>query len=256
MMTSGKWTAFAQVVVGANHRRKNEEGQDFAFYDAEEDIFALAAVADGHGSASCPHSSEGAEAAVQVIAELLREMRPNIHAQREIRLPRLLEQKWKEKVEALHKSQGREYSGAFPYILYGTTLIAAIATPDFIFVLKIGDGDILLMDGSGEAFPILQSAENVGEETESLCMENSWTFVRSQIIPWNKKQPAMLLLSTDGYANSFADSGGFYKAGTDLFNICREEGFLFVQKNLEDWLLQTSNKGSGDDISLALLVFE
>jgi serine/threonine protein phosphatase PrpC len=193
---------------------------------------------------------------VQIAGEILAEMHLDIAAHKDIRLPKLIESKWKEAIQKLHAENGRELTEPFPYILYGTTLLAVVATDSFIFALQIGDGNILLINSEGNAHQILESEENVGEDTESLCLSDAWTYVRTQIIPWNaSNDAAMILLSTDGYANSFANTNGFLKAGSDFFTLWREEGLPYVNENLAEWLRQSSDKGSGDDIAMALLVF-
>jgi hypothetical protein len=68
--------------------------------------------------------------------------------------------------------------------------------------------------------------------------------------------PLMFLLSTDGYANSFSESAGFIKAGADIYNLWRDNGADYVEEHLEDWLKHSSNLGSGDDITMALLYSE
>ena len=249
------WRAVGGIVDGAIHLRNEKPCQDAIFFATREN-FAIACVADGHGSSSCPHSDEGAVLAVKIAAELLEEMLPNLDAEKDMRLPRLLEAKWKSAVEEIHAAAERELAGSFPYILYGTTLLAVVATESFIFALQIGDGNILMIDREGNARPVLCAGESVGEDTESLCLNSAWTYIRTQIIPWNPADsPTMFLISTDGYANSFADSSGFIKAGTDFFKLWQEEGLAYISENLQGWLRKSSDKGSGDDIAMALIAF-
>ena len=251
---SGNWKAFGSVVDGAIHLRQEKPCQDALFFRNEKS-HAIACVADGHGSNSCPYSDEGAAAAVKIAGEILAEMLPDLPAHKDIRLPKLLEAKWKDEIKKIHAEKEREMLEPFPYILYGTTLVAVAATQKFIFALQIGDGNILMIDKENSR-PVLAVEENVGEDTESLCLANAWTYIRTQIIPWNASSPAMFLLSTDGYANSFADSSGFLKAGTDFYKLWQEEGLTFISENLPGWLRQSSDKGSGDDIAMAILAFE
>lgn len=257
MMKYGDWAALGSVVDGAIHLRQEKKCQDALFLCEPNPTFAIACVADGHGSESCPYSDEGAAAAVQIAGEILQQMLPDLPAHKDIRLPKLIETKWKEAILELHAEKERELCEPFPYILYGTTLLAVAATEKFIFALQIGDGNMLMVDKDGNARSILAVSETVGEDTESLCLDDAWTYIRTQIIPRNATDgPALFLLATDGYANSFADSSGFVKAGTDFFKIWREEGLLSINKNLSSWLRKSSDKGSGDDIAMALLVFE
>lgn len=234
--------------------RNEKPCQDAIFFNSQKK-FSIACVADGHGSESCPHSHDGAQAAVKIAAELIEAMLPNLHAHKDIRLPKQLEAKWKEAVEKIHAEKERE--APFAHVLYGTTLLAVVAAESFIFALQIGDGNILMVDREGNARPVLCTGDSVGEDTESLCLDDAWTYIRTQIIPRNPTDGSvMFLLSTDGYANSFADSSGFLKAGTDFFKLWKEEGIAYIDENLPHWLRQSSDKGSGDDIAMALIVYE
>jgi len=212
-------------------------------------------VADGHGSSSCPYSAEGAEAAVLAAAELLEKMLSNLQDHKEIWLPKQLESEWKNAVESIHIKKGRAKDELFTPVLYGSTLIAIAATASSVFAMQIGDGNILMVDQNGKTHSILAEEESVGEDTESLCLKEAWKHVRTQFIKLDETDGNVLfMLSTDGYANSFASGAGFLKAGTDFFNLWQEDGLSFIQENLPEWLRQSSDKGSGDDIALALVV--
>ena len=65
--------------------------------------------------------------------------------------------------------------------------------------------------------------------------------------------PALILVSTDGYANSFVDEAAFLQVGSDFLNVIRTDGLAEVQANLETWLSGASQAGSGDDITLGIL---
>ena len=221
--------------------------------------FALACVADGHGSDRCPYSDEGAKTAVTIAADILAELldSPNpaglFTAQKDIRLPRLLETRWKETVRIIHSTKVDPLP--FSFELYGTTLLALAATKDFVFALQIGDGDAVAIDPDGSARWLIPAIDQAGNETESLCLENAWQFVRTQFIPTTGENdaPLMFLLSTDGYANSFTSNEGFLKVGADIFRLLRENGRDYIEKNLPQWLEKTSEDGSGDDISVAII---
>ena len=65
--------------------------------------------------------------------------------------------------------------------------------------------------------------------------------------------PALILLATDGYANSFVNEAAFLQVGTDILEMIRTEGLETVQENLATWLAEASQDGSGDDITLGIL---
>ncbi len=65
--------------------------------------------------------------------------------------------------------------------------------------------------------------------------------------------PALILISTDGYANSFISEEAFLKVGTDILKLIRSDGLDEVDSNLETWLAEASHAGSGDDTTLAII---
>jgi hypothetical protein len=268
-MKYGDWEVVGGIVQGATHIRREKPCQDALYIRPPEGErrYALACVADGHGSERCPYSAEGAKAAVEAAAAILSELLengdpyPTLAAHKDIRLPRQIESKWKEAVREIHagKAEGlcEDELIPFSYELYGTTLLALASAPDFVFALQIGDGDIVAIDPDGSARWLLPPGEHAGNETESLCMDASWQYIRTQLIPLNGTQstgdPLMLMLSTDGYTNSFVDGAGFLKAGADIHRLWRMKGRGYIEENLSGWLAQTSADGSGDDIAVAVL---
>ena len=88
------------------------------------------------------------------------------------------------------------------------------------------------------------------------------TFLQASFVPKPRKRipalpagepPAFILLSTDGYVNSFSDSAGFFKVGSDLLDMLRADGFDPVNAGLKGWLEEATRSGSGDDCTVALL---
>jgi serine/threonine protein phosphatase PrpC len=260
MMTSGKnIQALGERVLGAVHAAQNKPCQD-ALHIVRHADYLIACVADGHGSVRCPYSDEGAEAAVQAVTELLVSIMENgneafavLDAHREIRLPKQLEERWKTRIRALHASK----EDGFGYELYGTTLLALAVRDCFVFALQIGDGDILAVSPYASATWLIPAQETIGSETESLCMENCWQYIRTRLLPLQDiKVPLMFLLATDGYANSFTEPAGFLQAGDDICSLWQTEGADHIKENLYDWLTLSSEKGSGDDIAMALVMME
>jgi hypothetical protein len=64
----------------------------------------------------------------------------------------------------------------------------------------------------------------------------------------------LVLLSTDGYINSFRSERDFLQIGADYLQLLRQQGVDAVAHDLPDILSQASLEGSGDDISVALLL--
>ncbi len=92
-----------------------------------------------------------------------------------------------------------------------------------------------------------------GNETTSLCMPAAWREFRTSFQVLGGQQPALILLSTDGLANSFLTEEAFVKVGPDILEAIRSDGLEYVDENLESWLNEYSRLYSGDDISLGIL---
>ena len=257
------WTAIGNIVTGAKHLLQETPCcQDALYIYPDNTKFVVACVADGHGSLACPYSDEGAKIAVNLAGELLvsilnGDALNTLYANKDIWLPKQIETQWKDRVRALHSENGREEITPFPYVLYGTTLLAIAVSDNFAFALQIGDGDILMVDENGLASHILEVADSLGEATESLCLDDAWKYINTRIISLNADMPnVMFILSTDGYANSFIDTQGLIKAGTDFFTILQEEGLDYIDEKLPLWLREASDNGSGDDIAMSLIVYD
>jgi len=269
-----RWNTAGASVRGASHIRNNQPCQD-AIAIKNMGSYHVLSLSDGHGSSSCPYSAEGAQAAVDaassVFDSILRSGSGNpaktLSANKDIWLPKQIEQQWKNAVRELHKS--REDSETFSYELYGATLLSLVVTEDFAFALQIGDGDILAIlpnceDESKEDEShkprvewVITQEQSLGQDTNSLCQNDAWQYAKSQFIPLeasNAKVTPMFLMCTDGYANSFVNEAGFKKAGADFYALYLEEGLDYIDAQLEAWLAESSAVGSGDDISLAIAV--
>ena len=140
-----------------------------------------------------------------------------------------------------------------PALAYGSTILCALLTGEFIIFAQLGDGDILAVSSDGEVKrPVPTDERLIANETTSLCLPKAWDDFRVTFQPLSGSAPALVMLSTDGYSNSFRDEAGFLKAGSDYLNLIREDGIDFVEKHLPDWLNEASQSGSGDDVTLAI----
>ncbi len=277
------WHVFGSSVQGASHLRTNVPNQDaidwLAWHSRDQQFITLA-LADGHGNARYFRSGTGAQQAVAVAKTLLKELgrvysqSQNLAVLKEMaeqQLPQILVRQWNDAIDqqlaaAPFTAQELEKLNPDfqarltnnPRLAYGTTLVAALLTQTFILYLQLGDGDILTVDEAGHVAnaPLVIDPHLTGNTTTSLCMTDAWRFVRTYLQPLSEHTPAMIMLSTDGYANSFEEKAGFLAAAKDIFAIVREEsdsGVSSLRANLPDWLRATSDGGSGDDISVGII---
>ncbi len=261
-----KWSAIGESVRGSFHITNNMPCQD-AIKIAKNEKYIICSVADGHGSPDCKFSDEGATAATDVVNLYFESLFSEttdvydfLRGNRAIHLPKKIEQLWKEKIQSIHKEKDTE-SGLTEsqlYKLYGTTLLSILITDDFIFCLQIGDGDILEVLEDGTTSYLIDSEVQLGTETNSLCQKESWKFFKSILIKISEQihMPALFIISTDGYVNSFASENDFLSIGNDYLENITKTGLQKTKENLTDWLSNTSQGGSGDDITIGLIYRE
>ena len=241
-------------VTGANHRRSGKPCQDETGACAVGDAVA-AAVADGHGTSA--RADAGARIAVcealaasirfaqamQAEAADIRAVRQSARGFFRVRLVRA----WKEQVRAAAGDADAALAD------YGSTVLTAVATPDYLLVGQLGDGDILLVgpDGSVEA-PLPGDPASFGDETESLCLPGAEYAMRTRALP-APEAGSLLLLATDGYSKSYESDADFRRIGPDYLDRVRRDGIDAVAARLPRYLDNVTTRGSGDDVALAML---
>lgn len=283
MNDSGDWRVVGRSVRGAAHERGGLPNQDAILWSPIEGrgLPLILAVADGHGGAKYFRSDVGARLAVETAVEVLRafvsghgdevENLSLLKRTAEEWLPKTLVRGWREAVEAhiglnpLDAKESDSFESNYGAAArrraqtdltrsYGATLIAAAVTDAFILYVQLGDGNILAVADTGEVSAPLPPDERLfANETTSLCAEDAWRDFRIGFRPISHPPPALVLLSTDGYPNSFRDETAFYKVGSDLLEIIRASGISKVESQLESWLTESTYVGSGDDVTLGVM---
>lgn len=263
------WRTIGASVVGSRHIRIGQPNQDALMLgELPEGLGAFAAISDGHGSRTCFRSAEGARQAVMITDELMRTKRIvnllTAHDGMRLLAQEILRH-WRssvmnhlkmhpfthEETDTLDRQQ-RALLGRNALMAYGATLLVACAMETEVFFLQLGDGDFLTLDGTGSISGVFgPDGKHMGNATTSLCLPNALEEFR--FYRWRTGLPRMLLGSTDGYGNSFRTEADFHKALRDYARLVSEHGGEAVSAKLPEWLRETSEKGSGDDISVALL---
>ena len=258
-----QWQVVGQSVRGAVHERNGLPNQDAIHWLPESGNASsvVLAVADGHGSARYPRSHIGARIAVEKATQLVHDFLENradgdnlslIKDTTEEWLPRALVREWLEAVtDHLNQEPLTSNDGS---IAYGATLLVGAVTEQFGFYLQLGDGEILVVSERGEVSrPMSKDDRLFGNETTSLCAPEAWRDFRVSFQPFSQSPPALVLLSTDGYPNSFRHESGFLQVGSDILKMIQEDGISSVSDNLKRWLSDSTQAGSGDDVTLGIL---
>jgi serine/threonine protein phosphatase PrpC len=280
--SSHTWGVLHSTVRGASHKRKGMPNQDacgFSLESFSETVGVIVAIADGHGGEKYVRSDRGAKFAIKAAIEQGRRfisqdlygesrgIERNIHALAQEYLTKHVVKQWASEVrhdydqnplteeETQHlKIENKNDLLKNPRLAYGTTLLMTILTSDFILHLQLGDGDILVISDEGEVSrPIAKDKRLFANDTTSLCADDAWKEFRIKYDPL-QTLPALILLTTDGYANSHETVEGFERIGVDyLQNLRDKNGISQVEKNLSTWLEETSEEGSGDDITIGII---
>lgn len=254
------WKAVGQVVSGSSHVRGGIRCQDAIKWSTAGDNIAMA-VADGHGGHKHFRSDRGAMLAVEAACDRLLngdEGRIVPAWTRAIIEDLKRDPLSKEEMDAVERLEGpmsRQAVENDPAIAYGTTLVAVLASGDRAMCFQIGDGDILFVHQDGSVMqPLAYDGCSAANETTSLAMPDAQKEARVKRVQLREHDPALILLSTDGYEGSFPGSrDDFLKIGPDYLDLIRDNGIESVAAALEDILAETSRLGSGDDITLGIL---
>lgn len=267
------------IVKGATHVRNQMPCQDNKKIVEISDKIAIVAVADGHGSTKCPRSDRGSMIAVNSFYKVMKNYLKAYGGEKEeysslltflnregdMRFAQDVCEEWqarvkqsfyKNKVEGMTDADGNiKWSSVFS--LYGTTLLGMLITDSFVFSFQIGDGDISIVTRD-EVEPLVEPEKFLGIETHSLSRPDAWRKAVSSIHrrEIEKEKSYMYILSTDGFANSYASDVEYQKTCKDYLKMIQEHGADTVQLNLKKWLTETSELGCGDDITVVMVYFQ
>ncbi len=277
-----EWRIVGETVPGASHLRAGIPNQDsiLQLRESGRSLPLILSVSDGHGSNKCFRSDRGSRFAVkkaaQLISEFLDERRgafdpAEIESKGKNWLPQEFVKRWREAVEIDLKSRpfsaeefdtlekkenarARKLVEANPLLAYGATSLTVAVEESFILYLQLGDGDILTVSETGETIrPLPEDERLFANETTSLCSAKAEEDFRFRVQELSGERPALILLSTDGYVNSFSNEEGFLKVGSDLLEMLRSDGFDFIDESLKGWLEEATRTGSGDDTTLGII---
>lgn len=282
-----------QDAVGIGHLRSDGIDVSFADEDvlrAPCRTPFFVAVSDGHGSTRHFRSGYGSqfavEAALDTLSDAIREESEQHDSGRVEHLLRnqagVLLKTWRRKVrehidtapfdsvhqafldrqveERIERAHGRRRPEEIvrseqEMAAYGATLLAAVITDSYTGYVQIGDGDIATVraDGLVER-PVPDDEALLGTTTTSLCTAAAEHDFRIRVVPHGGSPPALVVLCTDGYEQSFADEASFLRSVYDYFELFRsDEGRDGIAKHLHAWMREVTLEGSGDDTTIALV---
>ncbi len=266
-----KWEALGNSVRGVSHIASNKPNQDAIQIDATSSI-ALVAVSDGHGSQKYFRSERGSAIAVKVAQSFLQQCVSSLEKATvkdmsfmTTVLGKKLCQRWVDEVNTdieqhpfsdLEKETLEYYGIALEegFVVYGATLLAALVTNEYALFFQLGDGDIVFVSETGVVDRVFSAEDSlITNETHSLSEPEAWRYGRVSLRLWESEVPSLIMLSTDGYSNSFSSDEGFEQVGSDMISLIKDKGVAYVKENLKGWLKEASKIGSGDDVTVGIL---
>ncbi len=261
---------------GSSHILKDLPCQDNWWQRTIIDGSAVAvAVADGHGSQSCPYSDKGSEIAAKVFCDHMYQLYHGyegdtqtlssyLHREGNMAVVQSIVRDWRDQVRQYHEDEKREIpvidtengtdiDSQALYRLYGTTLVGLMVTQDFHFALQIGDGDITVVSAEGETDSFLESDQILGVETHSICDRSPWKYSHSAVRHINEDELFSYVITTDGFKNSHATQKDYEASCVGYVDVLKQNGSFTLRNNLSDWLSETSSQGCGDDITMIIV---
>lgn len=255
------------TVIGDSHVKKGTVCQDSSG-TVVTDRFAIAVVADGHGSAKHFRSDVGSRIAVEITTKLLKNYmsRPDFQEQFFKHPTFILAQmekqilmKWREAVEEYHRenpltdeeekripeaARGRMRTA----VIYGSTVLAAVMAEDFSYGMVLGDGGFVVLGADGTLSIPIEDANAHANYTSSLCNTDAIHFFTHW---YTMERTEALFVSTDGLFKSFASEEDFLRYHGLLAHMLGDAAR--AEQSMARNFLKRTREGSGDDISMALV---
>lgn len=278
------YSAFAKTFIGTNHIKRSIECQDFSIAVNNEN-YAFAAVADGHGSSQYLRTAKGAQLCIQSAAECIDEFLDKLEngseklsSKKERNL--IFSQLWRSIVSKWHEYTEQDYNqnpfteeelGNIPadknnylekylsgdYLrAYGTTLILTAVTDDFAFCMQIGDGKCVAIGDNAETWePVPHDSRCYDYVTTSMSQDDAVLSGRFCYFERDKIPPA-LFVGSDGVDDSYGNDELLYAFYRGLALTFAQSGLDEGLNQLSEFLPEMTRKGSGDDISCAGIIWQ
>lgn len=281
-----EWSAVACSRRGASHIRNDLPNQDSAQVSLlDRGNSAIAAVADGHGSSRSFRSHVGSafavDTAIAVCAEFLADFEgataTEVKSAGDQFLFARIWHSWRQRVqdhfaaepftaEELSALEARDGQDACEkamrpeqlFVAYGATLLLTAMTPQFMICIQHGDGTIAFIGDDSEdvtfVVPVAREAVLAVNETASICDDDAPRKATFRFVSFANGMPACVMLSTDGYWNSFKNpEDSFPRVVREYAALLRQSELALISARLPGWLDDVSRQGVGDDTSAAFI---
>ncbi|MBE6853639.1 MAG: protein phosphatase 2C domain-containing protein [Ruminococcus sp.] len=258
-----------ETVRGASHVDSGTVCQDYSAFKTT-DNYAVAAVADGHGSKKHFRSDFGSKAGVDVAIKAIDEFCSDSEEFEKkfgedpdyiiTKIQKYIIKNWYDvvnehyrnnpvKQEEREKLTDEELSAIKIESIYGSTLLVSVLTKTFSFGMQLGDGSLVVIKQCGEAYmPIVDDESCPANLTSSLCNSNA---IKMFNYFYSYERPLAIILSTDGLYTSFSSRESFEEYNCLLASQLTDIDVLKERMNKN--FVRRTNSGSRDDISIAII---
>ena len=263
-------------VKGYSHKLNGKPCQDSSSAWSEERYSAII-VCDGHGGDKYIYSADGSKLACEYGQSMIRQFMSDIYSVDGCILNRFnaddmlthLEQsiitQWRKQVEKKNPLEGSRFTRLSPkdqesllknpVKAFGTTFIAAVLADEFCFVLQLGDGNALFYHADGKVEDPAELADDTLQFnlTTSMCNSDAAQSFRHCFRSNEDGDICGVTLTSDGVANCYRSIEQYASFMKNVYLAFGEDGPKAAAAELKDVLRTLSEKGSGDDLSVAIV---
>ncbi len=274
--SNNDYSAYNHTCIGYSHLRGERVCQDHSFSEVKRGC-CYAALSDGHGGDDYFRSDRGSRFAAEAFAScveekgFLNEFFKADGRTRELMIKHFIKSmivRWNDAVEAdiqafpvneqelcgvSDRARADYESGRRMSRIYGCTFIGFVLSDRASFGIQIGDGKCTALSGTGElSSPIAWDDECCMNITTSLSDDFAYDKFRFYVSPEGEDTKAVFLCS-DGVSDSFDEENflNFYRV---VYDKITSDGATNSVEELSSYLSTLSQKGSGDDMSLCILM--
>lgn len=279
MVNNIGYKAYNFTVIGASHKKAKKPCQD-ASISLNKDGYAMTAVCDGHGGEDYFRSDRGSDFAVNAVKQCMadKDFLPTLKKfaydkqktdDMLVQLEKSIISVWNDfvqkdfeenpftekELENVNPQMRFRYSiGEKIECAYGTTMLLNVITDSFWFGIHIGDGECVELNYDG-AFnhPIPHDENCVYNYTTSICDR---TAIYSMRHHFSTTLPKALFIGSDGVDNCFISNDKLHDFYATVCRSFAENDESMAIFELLEYLPRMSQKGSGDDISLGIILKE
>lgn len=135
---------------------------------------------------------------------------------------------------------------------YGTTVLGVVLTRNFWFGIHIGDGKCVTFDHEGNAAePIPWDEKCFLNITTSICDGQALQETRCF---FSRQRPTAIFVASDGIDDSFAGETQLHNFYRLILTSFASEETEQAQRELAEYLPILSKQGSGDDMSIGMIL--